>query len=1035
MRKLHLAIMFGASLPLFSSLASAQGTGRIAGTVSDSTSARPLAEVQVMVTGTGLRAVTNESGQYSISGIRAGTHEVVIGRVGYRRAVRSGVVVADLQTTTLDVRLAVAPFTLEAIVTTGVVDPTAGTRVPFTVGRVDAEKAPVPATNALETIQGKIAGVSVTPLGQAGSGTNIVLRTPTSINKSNAPLIVVDGVILSQSFGASTADIESLNIESIEVVKGAAAASLYGSRAGAGVIQIRTARGAGLGNGQTRVSARTEVGTNSLAGKIRWAQYHHYLTNAAGEYVNAAGAVVPRASRVADSAFTRFQDNPYRDPLYDQVDRFYDPGQFYKNAITVSQGSDRTNWLMSYVNGKEDGVVLNAGAYSQNDLRINLDHRPRDNVQLSFSGYHSRSNRQELYGDTFFDLINQAPDIDLLTPDPDGTPFAFQLDPEGREENPLYVLATEDNQRKRNRTQGSMETRFTPLGWLTLDGQVSYDRSDRRLDFFLDQGLKTEGFALGGPGEISQTVGQTDALNASASANLLGKRGLLTMRSTLRALMEKETNNVTEAYGEGMSAAGVRSLNNLQSQFTESLQEEIRSNGYFATIGADWDGRYIVDGLIRRDGSSLFGPEEKWNTYYRVSGAYRLAAEEWWPFAAVNEFKVRASQGTAGGRPSFEDQFETFSFLSGGGVVKENLGNRFLKPEHATETELGVDAIFLDKYSMQVSYAKNRVVDQLIQIPLAGFYGYTSQWQNAGTVEGNTLEASFEAQVIQRRDFSWSMSLIADRSRHRMTEFNRNCFQRNTIQYMCAGESLTTMYGFSFIKDVSQLPADAQASAAQFQRNDEGLLVWVGTGNSFTQGETNRLWGTTATIGANNYGWGMPIPLKDAGGSNAVVKIGDGNPDFRWGWSNTVNWRNWSLFGLLDAQVGGNNYNQTNQRMYQWGRSADVDQTGKAQELKKPIEYYVGLYAANDPTDYFVEDASYVKLREMSLKYRFGGRALRALGRFGAQNAAVSLVGRNLLTFTDYKGYDPEVGGSLVKIDSFDYPRYRTITGAFEITF
>jgi hypothetical protein len=255
---------------------------------------------------------------------------------------------------------------------------------------------------------------------------------------------------------------------------------------------------------------------------------------------------------------------------------------------------------------------------------------------------------------------------------------------------------------------------------------------------------------------------------------------------------------------------------------------------------------------------------------------------------------------------------------------------------------------------------------------------------------------------------------------------------------MCAGEALTTMYGFSFIRDVSQLPADAQASAAQFQRNDEGLLVWVGAGNQFTQGETSRLWGTTTTIGANNYGWGMPIALKDAGGSNAVVKIGDGNPDFRWGWSNNLTWRNWSLFGLMDAQVGGNVYNQTNQRMYQWARSADVDQVGKAQELKKPIEYYVALYAANDPTDYFVEDASYVKLRELSLKYRFGGRVLQALGRFGAQNASVSLVGRNLLTFTDYKGYDPEVQDDdtpLVRIDSFNYPRYRTFTGAFEITF
>ena len=260
-----------------------------------------------------------------------------------------------------------------------------------------------------------------------------MLRTPTSINKSNTPLIVVDGVILSQSFGASTADLESMNIESIEIVKGAAAASLYGSRAQAGVIQIRTSRGAGLADGRTQVTARSEIGTNQLAGKIRWARYHHYLTNSAGDYVNAAGTVVPRESRVADSAFMRFQDNPYQAQLYDQDDLFYNPGQFYKNSVNVAQNAGRTNWFMAYVNSKEDGVVLNAGEYLQNDLRVNLDHRPRDDVQLSFSGYHSRSHRQELYGDTFFDLINQAPDINLLQPDPDGTPYAYQLDHEGRE--------------------------------------------------------------------------------------------------------------------------------------------------------------------------------------------------------------------------------------------------------------------------------------------------------------------------------------------------------------------------------------------------------------------------------------------------------------------------------------------------------------------------------------------------------------------------------------------------------------------------
>ena len=179
----------------------------------------------------------------------------------------------------------------------------------------------------------------------------------------------------------------------------------------------------------------------------------------------------------------------------------------------------------------------------------------------------------------------------------------------------------------------------------------------------------------------------------------------------------------------------------------------------------------------------------------------------------------------------------------------------------------------------------------------------------------------------------------------------------------------------------------------------------------------------------------MPITLKDEAGNAAVVRIGDGNPDFHFGITNNVTWRALTFYALVDANVGGQVYNQTRQRMYQYGRHADVDQAGKPQELKKPTDYYVALYAANDPTDYFVEDAGFVKLREVSVGYRVPTAWLARFGRVGVEGMRLNVIGRNLLTLTDYKGYDPEVGGAVVRLDSFDYPRYRTITGSVEITF
>lgn len=1032
------ALLVGVS-PSAPVLAQDAGAGRMNGVVTDSSSGQPLQAVQLFLSRgtTRLEARTAADGRYLFPNVPAGTYGLEAIRLGYRRVVRANLTVAAGATLTYDLKMDVAALNLQAIVTTGVADPTSGTRVPFSVGRVTAEDAPVPATNALETIQGKIAGVSVVPTGQAGSGTNIQLRTPTSISKGNSPLIVVDGVIQTQSFDAASADLQSMDIESVEVVKGAAAASLYGSRASAGVIQIRTRRGTNLAEGSTRFTVRSEYGSNSLPRTVDWSDQHFFLSDATGAYTNAAGQLVPREQRVPRPAYERFQDRPYAPGTYfNQVDEFFDPGNFVRNSLNIAQNSGKTNWFFSYVNQREDGVVLNSGRYDQNDFRLNLDHRPRNDLQFGVSTYYSRSKRQNLYGDVFFDLINQAPDVNLRERDPDGTPFIFQPDFEGREENPLYVLSTEQNNRNRARLQGSLEGRYTPRSWLTVDGNLSYDRSDRSNDFFLDQGVKTEGFGNGGPGSISRFNGTTNALNASLSASLLKKVGDVTLRSTVRGLMERETNNTVNASGEIFATPGVNSLNNATVRFISSISETIKTNSFFVSGAADYQGKLIVDALGRRDGSSLFGPEEQENWFYRVSGAYRLSEEGWFPFKSLfSEFKVRASQGTAGGRPDFNDQYETFNFVEGGGLVKQNLGNRFLKPEFSKETEYGIDAIIRNRYSIQLSRARQVTTDQLILIPLAGYLGYANQWQNAGTVTGNSWEGTFEAQLVRKPNFTWRAGLVADRNRNRITEFNRSCFTTNTIAFRCAGETLGNMYGFSFMRDPSQLPANVGARANEFQVNDEGLLVWVGAGNQFTDGETKRLWGTSATIGNGVYRWGQPITAVDSAGNASVVRIGDGNPDFRFGISNTIGWRSIQLFMLWDAQVGGDVYNQTRQRMYQYGRHTDVDQAGKPQELKKTTDYYVALYAANSPTDWFVEDASFVKLRELSLKYRLPRSFNAALARLGANQASLSLIGRNLLTFTSYKGYDPEVGTVLNRLDSFDYPRYRTLTGSVEIIF
>jgi TonB-linked SusC/RagA family outer membrane protein len=1026
-------------------------TGRITGIVTDSTAGRPVANAEVSVVGTARRATTIETGAYAIDNVPAGTYVVAARRIGYVGARRGGVVVTADATTTVDFRLRVSVFQLQEVVVTGVVGETEGVKLPFTVGRLSSADSPVPPANALETIQGKIAGVTVAPLGQPGSGTEIQLRTPTSISKSSSPLIAVDGVILGTE-GGTSADLNGLDIDRIEVVKGAAAASLYGSRAQAGVIQVWTKRGQDLPDGETRVTLRSEFGANALAHKVQWARYHFYRMDAGQTtYVDSAGNPLPRDLRVEEpttgSGF-RFQDNPYPDPVYDQVDAFFDPGSQFTNSVTMAQKTSKTNWFAAFGNHRSRGVIDGHGWYRRNDIRLNLDHQLRSGLTVSLSGYYARSVRDELEGNTFFDLINIAPDVDLRQPDPDGTPFIFQPDLFGIRANPLYKNATESDWTARGRFLGNATVRYTPTGWLSLEGIASYDRSDRFHSFFLDRGLKSDQYQSGGPGFIDQENEYSDALNASASATVTRQVGATSFRTMLRALIEREDNNETEAGGQDLAVVGLPDLTNATVRSNlNSIFRDIRASGYFVITGVEHAGKYILDGLVRRDGSSLFGSQERWHTYGRVSAAYRMAEEPWWPFENIGEFKLRFSRGTAGGRPDFGDQNETLDVQEGGTLAKENLGNEFLKPERSTETEYGVDLIAFDRVSVQLSYARSIVRDQLILVPLSAGFGFESQWQNAGTIVGNTFEATIQAQLLRTPALTWRVGLVADRSRHKITEFDRPCF-RTAIAYRCAGEPLGVMYGGHFLRHPSELTFVPDTLRNRFQINDDGLLVPVGfdTGAQrpydYTQGVSDSLWGKSVTIDGVSYLWGRPLLARDASGNPAIVRIGDSNADFHFGVSNEVTWKNFVFYGLVDVQVGGQVYNATKQRMYQWWRSGEEDQAGKPEGLRKPAEYYSSLYNGNDEIDWFVEPGGFVKLRELAVRYRVPVRYLAGLRSLGIRGAYLSLVGRNLFTITDYTGYDPEVrdeetnaNNPVARVDDFDYPRFRTITATILLEF
>ena len=1012
----------------------AQAAGAIRGTVRSSSDNIPIAGAQLSIPALRIGVLTNEDGRYLLQNVPAGTHTLSVVMIGYAPARREAVVVVGGQTAVADFQLRTQVLSVAEIVVTGVTEATSRAKLPFTVSKVSADAIPVPPSAAVSSVQGRVAGANMVQSTQPGEGPSIVLRTPTSINRTNSPLIVVDGAILT----ASSVDISSLDIESIEVVKGAAAASLYGSRAAAGVIQIRTTRGSRIQEGQTRFTVRSEYGTNSIMHPVEWSKSHYLKMNASQtRYLNSSGAEVDERQFATGSQYL-FQDQPYPGKMYDNIAALFDPGQYLTNSVSLGFNGGNTSWLVTAGQHHTSGVVEGNDGYSRYDFRLNLDHRLRNDLSVSASAFHMRSKQEDVYGNTFFDFIHIAPDIDLLQPDPDGTKYIFQPDPTGVRPNPLYQLITQDRWDNRARTLGSMDLRYNPISWLAVNLNSSYDRSDRKSEDYIPRGAKTSENPTGGIGSSSRSSALTTGINVSGGVSATRAFGSLQTRVSGRALIEQEDNESISTEGADASVGGIPDLDAFLTPAIGSDQSTIRSRGYYLTADLDYSERYIFSGLVRRDGSSLFGRKDRWHTYYRASGAYRMSAEPWWPLAStVNEFKLRYSRGTAGGRPEFADRFEVFA-LTSSGLTLATLGNEFLRPEKTTEQEFGVDLVAFERLSLGLVHARQRTVDELISVPLPSVYGFTSQWQNAGTLEGNTWEATLEARLFENDDMRWSVGLVADRSRNRIIEYDRPCHAVGdaNLGWRCAGEVIGQMWANRLWTSHADLPAVHGNSQDAFQVNDDGLLVPVGAGNAWTDGVAKNLWGTKVIIDGVSYDWGMPRRLNDAAGQALRVQVGDANPDLNWGFSTQFRRGPLTLYALFGGQIGGDVYNSTKQRMYQYARNREIDQDGKPEDRKKPATYFTGpIYNANTAISWFVEDATYTKLREASVRYNLTPRQLPLLGRTGAKSIWLSVVGRNLFALTDYSGYDPEIGGVLSRVDNFDFPTYRTVTFSVDIEF
>jgi TonB-linked SusC/RagA family outer membrane protein len=1020
-------------------------SGTLSGTITDSNTGETLPAVNVVISEIMKGASTDMNGEYLIEDIPLGTYTIEVTFVGYLTITQS--INVNAGTNLVNFEMSTDIGLLDEIVVSGVADATPRKKLTVSVAKVDAAQlSKVPATSITGALAGKVSGVKIQATsGAPGGVSDIQVRSDNNLNVTSNPLVVVDGVLVEGGLsGINTEDVASM-----EIVKGAAASSLYGSRAGNGVLVVTTKRGNLLEDGAIDITVRQEVGFSDLPKHLDLSNSHFYELddpdNPGDTFTRYAGVTYPdgyqggfhpdiSGSRTGDA--DHYMDNPFA-VNNDIQDQFFQTGQTMTNYFALASRVGDINLFTSFENNDQEGIIPNTDGFNRRNFRVNTDWQVNDWLKISTSNLAVRTTSNTPGGGNglFFDLVLAEPDNNIFMDHPvdgkfnptgednPGQPYYIRHNQWSNEENPLYNTWVNTRNTYGQRFLGNYQAIANVTDWLEFKGSYSIENNQSRYSSYYPYWQWT----VGGdnPWGITYTEGQlikdhseTQSENIQLSAISRFQYGKLNTKITASYLYEDLEYDSFFAQGFDFKIQDVPDFDAMDASdiSADNFGYAIRAENYYGVISLDYDDKYLVDALIRQDGSSLFGSQQRWNTYYRVSGAYRITED--FDLGFFDELKIRAAQGTAGIRPEFSWQYETFS-LTQGTASKDQLGNKDLKPSETKETEFAISGTFMKNYSFELIYANSVTKNQFLNVPLLPLAGFSSQYQNAGTLEGNTLEFNFQANILNSKDLSWNMGLTWATSESKITKLSVPPYQSGPdgLFYIKEGETYGAIYGYDWVRslDVMANQLTEGESIDDYELNNEGYVIPTGT-----QGTPDE----------------KPVKLRDEFGNLAFVKIGDGRPDWTAGFSNTISYKDFSLYLLFDFKSGGDLYNRKSQWLTRDDRNGIMDQAGKPENEKKAYDYYKAFYDVNTNNSYWVEDASFIKLRELSISYRVSPNNLGKVLGTGYDSIVLSVIGRNLLTFTDYSGYDPEAGTIRSPFDGTDqYPNMRNIAFSIGINF
>jgi len=954
-----------ASLP---TLAGAQATtGTVRGRVVDATGGKGLPDAQVSIEGTRLGAISGANGDFTILEVPTGPHNVIVRRIGYAPGSKL-VAVTPEGASTGDIAVTASALNLTEVVVTGSAAPTEKRKVGTSIASVDSTTiSRAEAVTVDQALQGKVAGAQITQNsgGPGGGGVSVRLRGTNSFISGSDPLYIVDGVIVDNGSAQLAdlgirsnpqnrlADINPDDIERVEVIRGAAAAALYGSRANNGVVQIFTKKGT-LGKPRFGLSAR--VSSNELREEQPFNLYPY----------NENGLAVQRFN--------------YQPDIFHRS-----TGQEYN--LTVEGGNEQTRYYISGNLMDEDGIMKTTSS-TRAGARVNLQQQLASKLIGNVTAnYITTENQMQAFGEQ-----NDYGIMGSLFFAPTNVDFrpvngVYPLPP-SLGTNPLLAIDKIRNPQTIERFIGSAKATYTPITNLLLDYTIGIDNVGFEQRQFVPRNavLGTAPIATG----RSQSVFQnTRVINQDLVASYSwDPMGQFELRTTGGFNFTSQHVRTTSATANGLAPVG--ELVSAGSIFSAAQNEvELRTLGFYAQQEIDWRNRLFVTAAVRFDASSTFAPSERWQAFPKFSASYVVRENQPGLF---NSLRLRSALGWAGSQPGVVNAYSQYisyaqaPFAGRPGFVNDiTFGNPDLKNERAREWELGAElGMASGRVGLEATYY-NRLVDGLLFFrPLPTSTGFSRQFAPIGSMSNKGVELLLRTTNVDQRNFLWSSTITYTHNKNLVESLD-------ILDFQSAGgypNRIRTGY-----------PAGVFYGSYAGRNCATGAFLLDSLGRYRRSNQTTDMGATLAQRRAISGG-----TCNDS--LNAI--IGDPNPNWMGSFLNEFTlFRRLHLRALLDGVFGNDIMNLSTR-----AQNAGIASNSKTYEREllpygDPRKLPPGYNARTQGIfEYWIEDGTFIKLRELSATYNLNMPAVRRVFHDGVE---LTLSGRNLVVWTDYSGYDPEI--------------------------